>query len=86
MAVPVGDLVMEFMLNALRLRAGFSSALFTQRTGLAWRTIADPVAVAIARGWLAQTALGVAPTTLGYRFLNDLQLLFLETDGAIASC
>ena len=85
-AVPVGDLVMEFMLNALRLRAGFAQALFTQRTGLAWRTIAGPVAVAIARGWLAQTALGVAPTALGYRFLNDLQLLFLETDGPVASC
>lgn len=28
------DLILEFMLNALRLNAGFTSALFRQRTGL----------------------------------------------------
>ncbi|MSQ68316.1 MAG: radical SAM family heme chaperone HemW [Gammaproteobacteria bacterium] len=79
-AVPAADLVTEFMLNALRLRAGFSQALFTQRTGLTWQHIAGPVATGLARGWLTRTADGVAPSVLGYRFLSDLQLLFMDGD------
>ncbi|MGE0857624.1 MAG: radical SAM family heme chaperone HemW [Gammaproteobacteria bacterium] len=75
-----GDLATEFMLNALRLAAGFSLALFEQRTGLAREIIAAPLAEALSRGWLLQRADWLHPTGAGFRFLNDLQLLFTGLD------
>ena len=73
-------LATEFMLNALRLAEGFDTELFTARTGLALATIAAPLASAVARGWLEETNACLRPTPLGYRFLNDLQLLFTALD------
>ena len=73
-------LATEFMLNALRLAEGFDTALFAARTGLAAATIAAPLASAVARGWLEETGVRLRPTLLGYRFLNDLQLLFTALD------
>ena len=74
------DLATEFMLNALRLVAGFPLALFEQRTGLKPEVIAAPLAEALARGWLEQRADWLRPTSAGFRFLNDLQLLFTGLD------
>ncbi len=74
------ELATEFMLNALRLVAGFPFALFEQRTGLPRAVIAAPLAEALARGWLLQRADWLQPTSAGYRFLNDLQLLFTGLD------
>jgi oxygen-independent coproporphyrinogen-3 oxidase len=76
-AVAGEDLVIEFMLNALRLSAGFELGLFTARTGLPVRALEPALGEAIRRGWLTSDHGQVAPTALGYRFLNDLQLLFL---------
>ena len=73
-------LATEFMLNALRLAEGFDLALFTARTGLALTTIAAPLASAVARGWLEDAGARLRPSPLGYRFLNDLQLLFTALD------
>ena len=72
------DLIFEFMLNALRLRAGFARALFTQRTGLALALIEPTLRAAQARGLLELTSQRIVPTELGMRFLNDLQAMFLE--------
>ena len=36
-----------------------------------------PLATALARGWLSEAGERYAPTALGFRFLNDLQLLFV---------
>lgn len=74
------DLATEFMLNALRLVAGFPLALYEQRTGLKPEVIAAPLAEALARGWLEQRADWLRPTSAGFRFLNDLQLLFTGLD------
>lgn len=71
------DLVIEFMLNALRLSAGFDVALFTARTGLPANALEPALGEAIQRGWLTNAHGQIMPTALGYRFLNDLQLLFL---------
>ncbi len=73
-------LATEFMLNALRLAKGFDLALFSARTGLPLTTIEAPLRIALARGWLAQDDARVWPTALGFRFLNDLQLLFTSLD------
>ncbi|PKM07482.1 MAG: oxygen-independent coproporphyrinogen III oxidase-like protein [Gammaproteobacteria bacterium HGW-Gammaproteobacteria-4] len=68
----------EFMLNALRLVEGFSLHLFEQRTGLARHAIADELAEAQARDWIAIVGDQVTPTALGRRFTNDVILLFLK--------
>lgn len=76
-AVPNEQLAFEFMLNALRLNAGFSWQTFTDRTGLERTSIAPILAQASARNWLLSDAEGARPTELGRRFLNNLIELFL---------
>jgi len=77
--VPVEQRPFEFMLNALRLTAGFGAADFEARTGLPLATVAAPLERLARRGLLAAAADGAwwRPTELGLRFLNDLQLAFL---------
>ena len=76
-AIPPRELPFEFMLNALRLTAGFATATFTARTGLAWEAAEAPVRAALDAGLLVGTAEGVRPSARGLRFLNDLLLDFL---------
>jgi putative oxygen-independent coproporphyrinogen III oxidase len=81
------ELPFEFMLNALRLTAGFAAAEFPARTGLQWEVIAQPLRAALARGLLERTAQGYRPTPRGLRFLNDLLLEFLpETPIKTGAC
>jgi len=75
--VPVAARPFEFMLNALRLASGFEQGLFESRTGLSLTVILPTLEVAERRGLLAVRESGWTPTVLGYRFLNDLQALFL---------
>ena len=75
--VPANELAFEFMLNALRLTAGFSLDDFVARTGLAGSRIAAPLERFLARGLLEPTAAGYRASELGLRFLNDLLLDFL---------
>jgi coproporphyrinogen III oxidase-like Fe-S oxidoreductase len=77
-------LATEFMLNALRLAEGFDRRLFSARTGLPWRVLHTPLATALARGWLQEDGEWLRPTALGFRFLNDLQLLFTGLDAHAA--
>ena len=72
------DLPGEFMLNALRLAEGFDWSLFENRTGLPRTVLEPPVAYALGRGWLDDDGKRLRPTPAGYRFLNDLQILFLD--------
>ncbi len=67
----------EFMLNALRLREGFPTRLFTERTGLPLSAIAPALAQAEQRGLIERDAQAVRPTARGFDFLSDLQALFL---------
>jgi len=71
------ELPFEFMLNALRLTAGFAKASFVARTGLAWETVAAPLRAALDAGLLVRTHEGYRPSARGLRFLNDLLLTFL---------
>jgi len=73
----------EFCLNVLRLREGFDAPAFEARTGLPWSAIAPAIERAEARGLLMLGPNGRwVPTELGFRFLNDLQALFLPDDAA----
>ncbi|MFO1294424.1 MAG: radical SAM family heme chaperone HemW [Rubrivivax sp.] len=71
------DLPFEFMLNALRLRAGFELRLFGERTGLPLSALEPALAQAQARGLLEREGDVVRPSARGFDFLSDLQALFL---------
>ncbi|MBC7413485.1 MAG: oxygen-independent coproporphyrinogen III oxidase-like protein [Herminiimonas sp.] len=72
-----GELGFEFMLNALRLTAGFEVNQFSERTGLPISSVEQALDAAEAKGLLIRDHKTIAPSSLGQRFLNDLQQLFL---------
>jgi oxygen-independent coproporphyrinogen-3 oxidase len=76
--VPASELPFEFMLNALRLNEGFAAEDFRDRTGLPLATVDAALLAAAERGLLETTVVGWRATDSGRRFLNDLQLGFLE--------
>jgi len=70
-------LAFEFMLNTLRLREGFASHLFTERTGLPLSSVEPALRQAERRGLIERDASRVRPSARGFDFLSDLQQLFL---------
>ena len=74
------DLVFEFFLNALRLRNGVPSSLFGERTGLSITRLQSALRDAGKRGLITPDPTRLAPSRLGFQFLNDLQMLFLADD------
>ena len=71
------ELPFEYMLNALRLREGFTLQDFMARTGLPLSSIAAGLAEAESKGLITQHMGRVVPTERGFDFLSDLQALFL---------
>jgi len=71
------ELPFEYMLNALRLKEGFSLADYMARTGLAMTSIQKGLVHAEAKGLLVRDLAKVRPTEKGFDFLSDLQELFL---------
>lgn len=71
------DLPFEFMLNALRLKDGFETQRFFERTGLPLAAIEPGLKQAEQKGLVERTATHVRPTERGFDFLSDLQGLFL---------
>jgi len=68
----------EYLLNALRLKSGFTRCGYESRTGLALEAIGERLESALARGLLHCSDGGAwRCTDLGYRFLNDLLQPFL---------
>lgn len=75
------QLPFEFMLNALRLVAGFTRTQFESRTGLGLESIGATMAAAQEKGLIESPAMDTwRPTVLGMRFLNDLLASFLVSD------
>ncbi len=70
-------LAFEFMLNTLRLREGFATNLFVERTGLPLSSVEPALQQAERRGLIERDASRVWPSARGYDFLSDLQQLFL---------
>lgn len=75
--VGAGELPFEFMLNALRLKEGVAASSFGERTGLSLAAIAHQLEAATRRGLLDADPTRLRATALGWRFLNDLQEMFL---------
>lgn len=69
--------VFEFFLNRLRLREAFTPGDFASRTGLDWQTVKERVDLAVQRGLLEVCAGAFAHTATGWRFVNDIQAMFL---------
>jgi len=71
------ELVFEFFLNQLRLKQGVTIDDFSVRTGLPWSVVAPRVQKAVDKGLLEVRQKCVSPTVLGWRFVNDIQQMFL---------
>ncbi len=72
------DRVFEFFLNGLRLREGLKPAALGELDLAAQKLLDEGLSVARTRGLLeSPDGLVFTPTELGFRFLNDLQALFL---------
>ena len=70
------DLVLEYMINALRLRKGFSLKQFSLHTGLSKDVLASGIDEAVKKGLLVQNNDCVIATEKGFGFLSDIQLMF----------
>ncbi|PIE00731.1 MAG: YggW family oxidoreductase [Thiothrix nivea] len=77
-SLSANDLKFEFMLNALRLRHGFTTTLFEQRTGLQTTSITQELQLASQRGLLHTRDLHICPTERGWLYLNEVIQLFLD--------
>jgi len=75
--VAIADLPFEFMLNAFRLKEGFTLAQFGERTGLSITSIQKGLEEAEQKGLLQRDLWHVWPTERGLDFLSDLQSIFL---------
>ena len=71
------ELPFEFMLNALRLRDGASVAEFQAATGLSITDLEPALSDAQARGLMDKQHDMLRVTDLGWRFLSDVQGMFL---------
>jgi oxygen-independent coproporphyrinogen-3 oxidase len=69
-SIAEADLPFEFLLNALRLKDGVDSALFTHRTGLPLSALAEDWTVLAADGLLLPLAERLVTSEYGYRHLN----------------
>ncbi len=67
----------EFMMNALRLREGFEMSDFRARTGLTEDSLSPALARATEQGLIRYNDGRVRPSERGWRYLNDLMILFL---------
>ncbi len=76
--VPAAELPFEFMLNALRLLEGFTLGDFERGTGLPAAAVAPTLETLGRRGLVEREDDRFRPSSLGFRFLNDLQAAFLQ--------
>ena len=73
----VDNVAFEFMLISVRLKHGFSSALFESRTGLSIETLNSELIKAENLDLLENKNNWIKPTSKGFNFLNELQEIFL---------
>ena len=71
------DLILEFMLNVLRLKNGAPLSRFSARTGLAPARVQAQVDAARAAGLLEDEPALLKATEKGSRYLNDLLQYFM---------
>jgi oxygen-independent coproporphyrinogen-3 oxidase len=72
------DLILEFMMNALRLNQGVSVDDFEHHTGLDVSVIREPLQAAIEQGLMLPVETHIQASSRGHQYLNDLLELFME--------
>jgi len=72
------DIVLEFMMNALRLADGVTIDEFQSGTGQRIDAIDAPLAAAIDRGWIERDGPRLRTTPRGYALLNEVLGLFVD--------
>ena len=70
------DLILEFMMNALRLNEGFSIEDFESRTSLAYSELDQFMEIALEKGLILISENHIKPSEKGHLFLNDLVEIF----------
>lgn len=75
--ISAADRLFEFFVNQLRLKQGVHIGDFSPRTGLPWSEVEPRVSVAIEKGLLELCDQRLKPTPLGWKFVNDIQQMFL---------
>lgn len=76
--VPKSERAFEYFLNRFRLAEPIGYDEFESRTGLSRHTIAPTLEAAASLGLVTLTDHAIVRTSLGARYLNDLQQLFLD--------
>lgn len=66
------DIIFEFMLNALRLKQGFTKQQFELHTGLPIEKINNPLQTHISDGLLVKNNNNIHCSERGYKFLDDV--------------
>ncbi|MFK7815156.1 MAG: radical SAM family heme chaperone HemW [Gammaproteobacteria bacterium] len=74
------DIIFEFMLNALRLKQGFTKQQFELHTGIPIESINQPLQAHISEGLLVMTNDTIHCSDRGYRFLDDVLQNWLPQD------
>jgi putative oxygen-independent coproporphyrinogen III oxidase len=72
------ELPLEFMMNALRLTAGVSPHLFSDRTGLPLKSAEKELMLAEKQGLIDWQLDELKPSSKGLRYLNELLELFVK--------
>ena len=72
------DLTLEFMMNAMRLKEGVETEIFSIHTGLDINIIDLQLQQASDQGWMDVDDHRIKPTERGQHFLNDLLALFVN--------
>jgi oxygen-independent coproporphyrinogen-3 oxidase len=76
-ALDTAERVFEFFLNQLRLRDGVIKAQLEPRAGVSWSAVEKQVKEAVEKGLLRDENDRLTPTELGWRFVNEIQAIFL---------
>lgn len=72
------DIALEFMMNTLRLNAGFAIDLFPRHCGLQLDLVDTALREAEQKGWIERDLKNIRATNKGRQYLNDLTALFMD--------
>lgn len=75
--IPEAELRCEFLMNALRLREGFATELFSQRTGLPHTALEPELSTTVTEGLLDYEKGRIRCTPAGFNFLDTVLQRFL---------
>jgi oxygen-independent coproporphyrinogen-3 oxidase len=73
------DVILEFMMNALRLTGGFEIQAFEDMTGLPYSSLSGQLEIARKKSLLEISSNKIIPTRKGHNYLNDLLHCFMPS-------